>query len=111
MDLVQVYFVSFISATSALLVVAHLASKELSSTIVKLAIALYTFTAIFFLGNFQRAFNVTIAVRDRMVSENVSWYPAAVEPQWIIPAVMWIGVAVMVVLAVGSISYLISTRR
>ena len=111
MYLVQVYFVSFISATSAFLVVAHLAAKELPSTIVKLAIALYGFTAIFLLANFQRAFAITIAVRDKMTALNMAWYPAVVEPQWIMPTVMWIGVLVMSVLSVGSIWYFVSSRR
>ncbi|MFT4562612.1 MAG: hypothetical protein ACI9BW_002358 [Gammaproteobacteria bacterium] len=111
MDLVQTYFVAFISATSAFLVVAHLAAKELSSTIVKLAIGLYTFTAIFFLASFQRTFAGTIGLRDKLLAANMTWYPAVSEPQWLMPTVMWIGVVVMVVLTTGSISYFVASQR
>jgi len=111
MDLVQTYFVSFISATSAFLVVAHLAAKELSSSIVTLAISLYAFTAIFFLASFQRTFTATIGLRDKMLAFDMTWYPAVTEPQWLLPTVMWIGVAVMAVLAAGSISYFVTAQR
>ena len=111
MNLVQMYFISFISATSAFLVVAHLAAKELPATMVRLAIGLYVFTSIYFLANFQRAFSITIAVRERMVESNLTWYPAVSEPQWVMPSVMWIGASVMLVLSIVSIWYFISSQK
>ena len=105
MDLVHVYFASFISATSAFLVVVHIASKQLPKLISNLAVALYAFTSIFFIVNFQRSFTMTIGVRDYMTNSNISWYPAVLEPRWIMPTTMWIGVFVMTVLTAGSIWY------
>lgn len=111
MQLVHVYIASFVSVTSAFLVVVHLASKQLPNLIANLALALYIFASIFFVVNFQRSFTMTIAIRDYMASANMSWYPAATEPQWIMPSTMWIGVIVMFVLASGAIWYFLSKEK
>ncbi len=110
MELVHVYFLSFISATSAFLVVAHSAAKKLSSAIVKIAVTLYLFTTIFFIANFQRSFTITINVRDQISNAQLSWYATVYEPQWIMPSTMWIGVFIMLILSVASTWYFISSR-
>ena len=102
---------SFVSVTSAFLVVVHLASKQLPNLIANLALALYLFASIFFVVNFQRSFTMTIAIRDYMMSSNMSWYPAVTEPRWIMPSTMWIGVIVMSVLAAGAIWYFLSKEK
>ena len=111
MDLVHVYFASFISVTSAFLAVVHIAARRLPKLISNLAVALYVFASIFFLVNYQRSFTMTIGVRDYMTKADMLWYPAVTEPQWIMPFTMWIGVIVMSVLAVGSIWYYLVRRR
>lgn len=110
-DMGQVYFLSFISATSAFLVVAHLAAKTISSNLTKLAVGLYSFTAIFYLGNFQRAFTAVIAFRDKMAEANMSWHPAVADPQWVMPVIMWMGVTIMILFAFSSVVYFISARK
>ena len=111
MNLVHVYFASFISVTSAFLVVVHMASKRLPKVIANLVLALYVFASIFFLVNFQRSFTMTIGVRDYMTSSNMSWYPAVTEPKWIMPSTMWVGVTVMTALAAGAIWYFFSRKK
>lgn len=111
MDLVHVYLASFVSVTSAFLVVVHIASRRLPRLISNLAVALYGFASIFFLVNFQRSFTMTIGVRDYMTRADMLWYPAVREPQWIMPFTMWIGVIVMSVLAAGSIWYYLVRKR
>src|SRR5210317_2405477 len=102
---------SFVSVTSAFLVVVHLASKQLPNLIANLALALYLFASIFFLANFQRSFTMTIAIRDYMASSNMSWYPAVTEARWIMPSTMWVGVTVMTALAAGAIWYFFSRKK
>ena len=111
MDLVHVYFASFVSVTSAFLVVVHIAATRLPKLISNLALALYVFASIFFLVNYQRSFTMTIGVRDYMTNSDMLWYPAVTEPQWVMPLTMWIGVIVMSVLAAGSIWYYLVRKR
>ena len=105
------FFVSYISATSAFLVVAYLAGKQLPPIVAKLAIGLYSLTAVFFMALFQRHWTSLMSVRDKMHDMDLSWYPAVYESQWFMPITMWIGVMVMAVLYAGSVWYFISARR
>ena len=105
------FFVSYISATSAFLVVAYLAGKQLPPIVAKLAIGLYSLTAVFFMALFQRHWVSLLSVREKMHDVDLSWYPAVYESQWFMAVTMWIGVAVMAVLYAGSVWYFISVRR
>ena len=105
------FFVAYISATSAFLVVGYLAAKDLPALVARLAISLYSLTAIFFLAVFQRHWTSLLTIRSQMRDAGLVWYPAVYEPQWIIPTTLWTGVFVMAVLYAGSIWYFISARR
>ncbi len=105
------FFVAYISATSAFLVVAYLAAPRLPSLVARLVVGLYSLTAVFFLMIFQRHWTSMLTIRDQMGDAGLSWYPAVYEPPWVLPTAMWVGVIVMSILYVGSVWYFVSARR
>ena len=105
------FFVSYLSATSAFLAVAYIVGKNLQPILVKLVIGIYSLSAIYFIVIFQRHWTSLIGIREKMIGVELSWFPAAAEPHVFLPAAMWIGVTIMLVLYVGSIWYLFSIRR
>ena len=105
------FFLAYISATSAFLVVAYLTAPQLPRLVARLVVGLYSLTAVFFLMIFQRHWTSMLTIRDQMADTGLSWYPAVYEPRWILPITMWFGVIVMSVLYVGSVWYFVSVRR
>ena len=105
------FFVANISATSAFLVVGYLAARDLPLIVARLAVGLYSLTALFFLLLFQRHWTSLMGIRDQMREVQLSWYAAVNESPWFMPITMWIGVIIMLTLYFGSVWYFISTRR
>ena len=104
-------FVAFLSATSALLIVAHFKGKELQQPLYKIITALYCVAAVFFLLLFAKTLEAALDIRGEMGVANMDWYNTVYEPQLIAPTVFTIGFFVQVLLAAGSLWYFRSTRR
>ena len=103
-------FMAFVSATSAFLVVAYLAAKELSSFLLKVAISLYSITSFLLMGIAERQGAVLIGIRNQM-GESLSWHPAVYETQWIMPTLFRSVVIVMALLYASSIWYFFHARN
>ena len=103
-------FVAFISATSALLIVAHLTGKDLHQFLYRIITALYSVAAVFFLLTFAKSSEALLNIRGQMHMADMDWYNAVYEPQIIAPLVIAIGILLHVILAVGSLLYFKSTR-
>jgi hypothetical protein len=104
------YFMGFISATSALLVVAHVTGSTLPAALVRVVIAIYTITSIFMIASFQRLSIVILGIRDQM-GESLSWHAVVQEDPWILKLLTSIGVVAMVVIYTSGIWYLLKVRR
>jgi len=103
-------FVAFLSATSALLVVAHLKGGDLSPVLFRLVTALYIVAAAFFLIMYGKTAEGALNVRGQMREAGMDWHNTVYEPQMIAPALLTIGFLVQLLLAVGSVWYFRSTR-
>ncbi len=66
------FFMAFISATSALLVVAHVAAEKMPVALVRVVIAIYTVTSLFVIGCFQRLTQVALGIQGQM-GESLNW--------------------------------------
>jgi len=103
-------FVAFLSATSALLIVAHLKGKDLQPLLYRIITALYSVAAVFFLLLFAKTLEGALDIRGQMHMADLDWYNTVYEPQIIAPSILTIGLLVQVMLAVGSLLYFRSTR-
>ena len=104
-------FVAFLSATSALLIVAHLKGRYLQQSLYRIVTALYIVSAVFFLILFAKTLEGALNVRGQMQIADLDWFNAVYEPQFIAPSVLTIGLLVQVMLAVGALWYFKSTRN
>ena len=104
-------FVAFLSGTSALLIVAHLKGKELHLRLYRLVAALYVVATAFFLVMYAKTLEGALDVRAQMHVADLDWFNAAYEPQIIAPLVFSLGFVVQLMLAIGSLWYLRSTRK
>ncbi len=104
-------FVAFLSATSALLVVAHLKGDELSPTLFRLVTALYCVAAAFFLIMYAKTSEGALNVRGQMQAAGMDWHNTVYEPQFIAPMLLIIGFFVQLLLAGGAVWYFRSTRN
>ena len=104
-------FVAFLSATSALLIVAHLKGRDLQQSLYRIVTALYIVSAVFFLILFAKTLEGALNVRGQMQIADLDWFNAVYEPQFIAPSVLTIGLLVQVMLAVGALWYFKSTRN
>jgi hypothetical protein len=102
-------FVAFLSATSALLIVAHF-KGQLQRSLYRIVIALYCVAAVIFILLFAKTLEGALDIRGQMGAANMNWYNTVYEPQLIAPTVLTIGLLVQIMLAVGSLWYLKSTR-
>jgi hypothetical protein len=103
-------FMAFISVTSAFLIVLFLAGDELPVFLKKLITAIYCAAGIFVIAIFHRTFTMQIDVRDQM-GPSLAWHTGVYEPQWLMPAVMYIGIAIMLMLFIGALWYLIHSGK
>ena len=104
-------FVAFLSATSALLIVANLKGKDLQPAVFKLVMYLYSVSAIFFVLFFTKVSESRFYVRGQMVEAGLVWFNAVYEAEFVLFLLLGMGILIMISLAVGSVWYFISTRR
>lgn len=104
-------FVAFLSATSALVVVANLRGAELPPLAYRLAVNIYSVAAVFLITVFGKIAEGMLNVRTQMHERDLQWFNAAYEPQFIAPTLLTIGVIVQIALAIGSLWYFRSTHK
>jgi len=102
--------VAFLSATSALLIVAHLKGPELSLVLFRMISAVYCVAATFFLIMYGKTSEGALNVRGQMQAAGMDWHNTVYEPQLIAPLVLTIGFIVQLLLAIGAMWYFRSTR-
>ncbi len=110
LTLAMTVFVAFLSATSAFLIVAHFKGKELRQGLYLIVTALYCVSAVFFLLMFAKTLEGALDIREQAKLAGLDWFNIVYEPQILAPTIFTIGFIVQVLLAVGSIWYLRSTR-
>ena len=98
------FFMAFLSATSAFLMVAYIAGSKLPAYLAKVVLAIYTLASIFLIFSFHRVSSIFIAIREEMHGK-ANWHPAVYEPQAIIHVVQWLVVAIMTLLYLSSLWY------
>ncbi|MFT4562829.1 MAG: hypothetical protein ACI9BW_002576 [Gammaproteobacteria bacterium] len=103
------YFMAYLSATSAFLVVAYMAGSEIPRFLARVAVMIYSLASIYLIIAFQRVAAIYVGVRDEMRG-TVEWHPAIYEPSWLIPSVAWLAVVVMVLVYVCSIWFFYHVR-
>lgn len=111
MDFLMVLFVSFISATSAFLVVANVKGRELQQGAYRLIVYLYFVASLFFLAFMAKVSEGIFNLRGQMHEANMDWYNVVYEPQFILPIILIAGLLIMISLVAGSLWYFASVRR
>ena len=101
------FFMSFISATSGLLVAAYFAGRTIPSQLAAVVIFVYVSTSIFLIGGFQRTSEVIEDVR----AELPSWHTASSEPSWVLPTITSIGTVTMIFIAIAACWYFQYARK
>ena len=104
-------FVAFLSATSALLIVAHFKGSELQQSLYRIVTTLYCVSATFLLLMFAKVIEAALNIRSQMVEAEMIWYNTVYEPQSVAPTVFTIGFVAQVLLAAGAVWYFRSTRH
>jgi hypothetical protein len=103
------FFTAFISATSAFVVVAYLAGKNLPSSVANITVAIYSVASIYFVSSFQRLTTSLIAIRDQM-SDTLAWHPAVSEAEWVLHGLAWSGFIATGILYFSAIWYFYHVR-
>ena len=103
-------FVAFLSATSAVLIVANLKGAELPKLVYRLVVALYSVAATFLILLYGKVMEAALDVRGQMLLAEMPWFNTVYEPQFVAPLVFGTGFIVQVLLAIGSLWYFRSTR-
>ena len=101
------FFMSFISATSGLLVAAYFAGRIIPSRLSAVVIFVYVSTSIFLIGGFQRTSKVIEGVRDNLPG----WHTASTEPSWVLPNITSIRTVTMVCIATAACWYFQHARK
>ena len=101
------FFMSFISATSALLVAAYFSGRVIPSRLAAVVIFVYVSTSIFLIGGFQRTSKVIEDVR----AELPDWHTASSEPLWVLPTITGIGTVTMIFIAIAACWYFQYARK
>ena len=104
------FVLAYISATSAFVVIAHIASNELPAYIARLATAIYTFVAVFLIGATERSLRLLVSIREQMPGV-VDWHLAVVEPRWFLPSFSVAALVVMCALYAASVWYFVYLRK
>ena len=92
------FFMSFISATSGLLVAAYFSGPTIPSRLAAVVILVYVSTSIFLIGGFQRTSKVIEDVREELPD----WHTASSEPLWVLPTITSIGTVTMIFIAIAA---------
>ena len=109
--MLQIFF-GFVSATSAFLVVANLAAKEMSRALVTVTVTLYTAASAVMIGGTNRQALVVFGIRDEMKNiDSLQWHPAVYEAPWIFPTIMHGVPVVELLLCLGAIWYFFYARN
>jgi len=111
MDFLLVLFVAFISATSALVIVANVKGKDLHAAAYKLVRYLYVVASVFFLVFMGKVAESILNLRGQMHAANMDWYNVVYEPQFVLPLILIAGLVVMVSLVIGALWYFSSVRK
>jgi hypothetical protein len=101
------FFMSFISATSALLVAAYFSGRVIPSRLAAVVIFVYVSTSFFLIGGFQRTAKVIEDIR----AELPDWHTAASEPLWILPTITGVGTVTMIFIAIAACWYFQYARK
>ena len=101
------FFMSFISATSALLFAAYFSGRVIPSRLAAVVIFVYVSTSIFLIGGFQRTSKVIEDVR----AELPDWHTASSEPLWVLPTITGIGTVTMIFIAIAACWYFQYARK
>jgi len=101
------FFMSFISATSALLVAAYFSGRVISSRLAGVVIFVYASTSTFLIGGFQRTSKVIEGVRAKLPD----WHTASSEPSWVLPTITGLGTFTMICIAVAACWYFQYARK
>jgi len=104
------YFMGFISATSAFVVIGHIAARDIPASLANIATAIYTVASVFFVASFQRVSTAIVAIRDQM-GESLIWHPAAAEPAWVLHGLVWSGFGATAILYTSAIWYFFHARK
>jgi len=111
MNFLLVLFVSFMSATSAFVIVAHVKGKELHPVAYKLVRYLYVVASAFFLVFMGKVAESILNLRGQMREAGMDWYNVVYEPQFILPLILITGMIVVISLAAGSLWFFHSVRK
>ena len=111
MDFLLVLFVSFISATSAFVVVANIKGQELSKQACRLVRSLYIIASVFFLIFMGKVAESILNLRGQMHASDMEWYNVVYEPQFVLPLLLTTGLIVTISLVAASLWYLSSVRK
>jgi len=111
MDFLLVLFVAFISATSALVIVANVKGKDLQPQAYKLVRYLYVVASVFFLVFMGKVAESILNLRVQMHAADMDWYNVVYEPQFVLPLIMIAGLVVVVSLVIGALWYFSSVRK
>jgi len=101
------FFMSFISATSGLLVASYFAGQKISSWLAGVMIFIYSSTSIFLIGGFERTSRVIGDIRSQLPS----WHTAASEPPWVLTTITAIGTVTMIFIALSACWYFQHARK
>jgi hypothetical protein len=101
------FFMSFISATSALLVAAYFSGRVIPSRLAAVVILVYVATSAFLIGGFQRTSKVIEGVRTKLPA----WHTASSEPSWVLPTITSLGTVTMICVAIAACWYFQYARK
>lgn len=111
MDFLLALFVSFMSATSAFVVVANIKGQELSKQACGLVRGLYVVASVFFLVFMGKVAESILNLRGQMHAADMEWYNVVYEPQFVLPLLLTTGLIVIASLVAASLWYLSSVRK
>lgn len=111
MDFLLVLFVSFMSATSAFVVIANIKGQELGNQACRLVRGLYVVASVFFLIFMGKVAESILNLRGQMHAAGMEWYNVVYEPQFVLPMLLTTGLIVTISLVAASLWYLSSVRK
>jgi len=104
------YFMAFVSATSALLIVSYFTGANLPVRLSRVVIGIYASTSVFLIVSVQRQSSLILVLREKMQT-GLSWHTAVTEPQWVLPSMLWLGFITMVAIFISAIWYFYIARN
>lgn len=101
----------YFSITSAFLVATHLAAHSLPRLITWVVVALYSATSVTLVVMVFRYTAAVVGIRDAMVKNMMTWYPAAGEPPVWLPLIFYGASSILAAVFVASLWYFHVVRR